>query len=159
MLLLAIHSLCAGQITYAVTRDILEDSMKRAVTKAFVKLEQINWIKLTKTSVEDGLEVMRLGVKPVLDMTQASIVGSGGDTFRLNIGTLLLNLDLDYVLNSNLRKNGKGVWKFIWKVLDKILKVERQGNAKAALRFRNVTLVARSFLVPHETQIGHQRFM
>lgn len=156
---MAIYSLCAGQITYAVTRDILEDSMKRAVTKAFVKLEQINWIKLTKTSVEDGLEVMRLGVKPVLDMTQASIVGSGGDTFRLNIGTLLLNLDLDYVLNSNLRKKGKFFWKFFWKVLKMVLKIQRQGNVKATIRLRNVTFVAKSFLVPSVTQCGHQGFM
>jgi hypothetical protein len=133
--------------------------MKRAATKAFGKLEEINWVKLTKSSVEEGLEIMQLAVKPSVDMTKASIVGSGGGTFRLNIGELLLNLDLDYKLNSNLRKNGKGVWKFIWKVLDKILKVERQGNAKAALRFRNVTLVAKSFLVPDVTQIGHQRFM
>jgi hypothetical protein len=62
LLLLAIYSLTAGQITYAVTRDIIEDSMKRAVNKAFSKLELVNWVKLTKTSVEDGLEIMRLDV-------------------------------------------------------------------------------------------------
>ena len=62
--------------------------MKIAATKAFGKLEQVNWVQLTKTSVEDGLEIMRLVVKPVLDMKHASIVGTGGDTFRLNIGEL-----------------------------------------------------------------------
>jgi hypothetical protein len=36
-LLIAIYSLCAGQITYAVTRVILDDPMKRAVNKAFVR--------------------------------------------------------------------------------------------------------------------------
>ena len=88
MLLLAIYSLCAGQITYAVTRDTLEDSMKRAVIKAFGILELINYVNLTKSSIEDGLEVLRLDVKHVLETTHASIVGSGGDTFRLNIGEL-----------------------------------------------------------------------
>ena len=87
-----------------MTRDILEDSMKRAVTKAFKKLELFNWVGMTKTSVEDGLEVLRLDVRPVLETAKFSIVGSGSDTFRLNIGELILNLDLDYVINSNVQK-------------------------------------------------------
>jgi hypothetical protein len=156
LLLLAIHSLCAGQITYAVTRDILEDSMRRAVNKAFVKLHLVNWVNLTKTSIEDGLEIMRLDVKPVVDTTRASITGSGGDEFRLNIGELTLRLDLDYVINENVQKK---IGKLTWKALKKLLKIQTQGNVKAEIKFRNVTFVAKSFLAPDENKIGHQRFM
>jgi hypothetical protein len=156
LLLLAIYSLCAGQITYAVTRDILEDGMKRAVNKAFAKLPKVNWVKLTKESIEDGLEIVRLDVKPVLDTTHASITGSGGNEFRLNIGELTLHLDLDYVINENIKKK---IGKLLWKVLAKFMKIKRQGNVIADIKFRCVTLSAKSFLEPDVKQIGHQRFM
>jgi hypothetical protein len=130
--------------------------MKRAVNKAFAKLELVNWVNQTKTSVEDGLEILRLDVKPILDTTLASITGSGGDNFRLNIGELILHLELDYVINDNVEKK---IGKLLYNALQKIMKITTQGGLEADMKFRNVTLVAKSFLVPDEKQIGHQRFM
>jgi hypothetical protein len=99
---------------------------------------------------------MWLDVKPVVDTTRASITGSGGDEFRLNISELTLRLDLDYAINEHLERK---IGKILWKALTKVIQIQTQGNVKADIKFRNVTFVAKSFLLPDVKQIGHQRFM
>jgi hypothetical protein len=99
---------------------------------------------------------MRLDVKPVVYTTRASITGSGGDEFRLNIGELTLRLDLDYAINEHLEKK---IGKLLWKALTKVMQIQTQGNVKADTKFRNVTFDAKYFLLPDMKQIGHQIFM